>query len=99
MEDVTALGPEPDDIARRTVALHHADTAALVGLPGVRRPAAHRAVHAAGERKDGEQQMVLGDDEVMHHAGIGRLEAIESRYHARRVDRSEREQGAERPAG
>ena len=39
VEDVAALGAEPDDVLGRAVALHDADMGALVRLPGVRRPA------------------------------------------------------------
>ena len=73
VEDVAALGAEPDDVLGRTVALHDADIGALFRLPGVRRLAAHRALHAAGDGQDRKQQMIFGDDEVVHHAGIGRI--------------------------
>ena len=43
--------------------------------------------------------MVFGDDEVVHHAGIGRIEAIEPRHHARGVDGSEGEGGGQRARG
>ena len=43
--------------------------------------------------------MVLGDDEVVHHAGVGRLEAIEPRHHAGCIDGSEGEGGRERSGG
>ena len=43
--------------------------------------------------------MIFGDDEVMHHAGIGRLEAIEPRHRAGCIDGSKGEGGGERPAG
>ena len=99
MEDVAALGAKPDDVAGRAVALHDADIGALVRLPGIRRLAAHRALHAAGDRQDRKQQMIFGDDEIVHHAGVGRLEAIEPRHRAGGIDRSEGEGGGERPGG
>ena len=43
--------------------------------------------------------MIFGDDEVVHHAGIGRIEAIEPRHHAGGVDRSEGEGGGQRTRG
>src|SRR5713101_9748817 len=49
VEDVAALGPEPDDILGGTVALHDADIGTLVRLPGIGRLADHRALDAAGE--------------------------------------------------
>ena len=99
VEDVAALGAEPDDVFGRAVALHDADIGAFLRLPGVRRLAAHRALHAAGDGQDRKQQMIFGDDEVVHHAGIGRFEAIEPRHHARGVDRSEGEGGGQRTRG
>jgi hypothetical protein len=42
--------------------------------------------------------MIFGDDEVVHHAGIGRFEAIEPRHDAGRIDRSEGEGGVNGPA-
>ena len=97
VEDVAVLGAEPDDVFGRAVALHDADIGALFGLPGIRRLAAHRALHAAGDRQDRKQQMILGNDEIVHHAGVGRLEPIEPRHHARRVDGSDGEGGGQRP--
>ena len=91
MEDVAVFGAKPDDVAGRTLALHDADIGAFFGLPGVRRLSAHRALRAAGDGEDRKQQVIFGDDEVVHHAGIGRGEALEARHHARRVDRSEGE--------
>src|ERR1700739_390628 len=35
--------------------------------------------------------MFLSDDEIVHHAGIGCLEAVETRYRAGGADRSEGE--------
>ena len=51
--------------------LHHADTSSLFGLPrrGAGTPSA-RALHAASERQMGELQMLLGLDEIVHHAGL-----------------------------
>ena len=88
MEDIAGLGAEPDDVLARSVALHHADIGAFLRLPCVRRLAAHRALHAAGNGEDRKQHMVFGDDEVVHHAGIGRLETLEARRLAGRVDRA-----------
>ena len=99
VEDVAALGAEPDDVFGRAAALHDADERSLLRLPGVRRFAAHRPLHAAGDGQDRKQHVVFGDDEVVHHAGIGRFETIEPRHHAGRVDRSEREGRGQRACG
>ena len=99
MKDVAAFGAEPDDVLRRTAALHDADIRAFLRLPGIRRLAAHRAIHAAGDRQDRKQQMIFGDDEVVHHAGIGRFETIEPRHHAGCIDRSKGEGRGQRTGG
>jgi hypothetical protein len=82
VEDVAGLGAKPDDIFGPAMALHDADIGALVRLPGIRRLTAHRALDAAGNGEDRKQQVIFGDDEIMHHAGVGRLEALEARRHA-----------------
>jgi hypothetical protein len=82
MEDVAALGAKPGDVLRGRAALHDADISAFLRLPGVGRLAFHRALHAAGDRQHRKQQMIFGDDEIMHHAGIRRLKAIEPRHRA-----------------
>ena len=69
--------------------MHDPDIGALVRLPGIGRLAGHRARHAAGERQHRKQHVMLGDDEVVHQAGIGRLETFEARHRARRIDGSE----------
>ncbi len=43
--------------------------------------------------------MILGDDEVVHHAGIGRLEAVEARHLAGGRDGAEGEGGRKGPGG
>ncbi len=43
--------------------------------------------------------MMFGDDEVMHHAGIGCLEAVEPRHHAGCIDGSEGKRRRQRSCG
>ena len=42
--------------------------------------------------------MIFGDDEVVHHAGVGRLEPFEPRDHARGVDGPKERAGVSGPA-
>ena len=81
---------EPADVGHRAAARHDADEHALLRLPRVGRRAAHRALHRTRQRHDGEQHVLTGDEEVVHHRRIGRAEGLGAHEVAGLVDHVER---------
>ena len=96
VENVAGVGLEPAHVRHRAVAAHHADVGALLRLPRQGRFALHGPLHAAGGREDGEDHMLIGGDEVMHHARKGRIEALRTGEDAVGIHRLVAHAGAER---
>ena len=74
VEDIARTGGEPADGGDIVAPLHQAHIGRLLRLPGIARQALHGPLEAAGQRHDREQHVVLGDQEVMDHGRVGRLE-------------------------
>src|ERR1041384_1542766 len=93
MKDVTRVGREPTHRVDAGVARDNADMASQFGLPAEGRLAAHGALEAAGQWQNGKQRIVLGHQEIVNHARIGRLEAIEPRHLASAIDDAAEQSG------
>ena len=74
MEDIARLGGEPADGRDIVAAPHEAHIGRLVRLPGIARQALHGPFQAAREGHDREEDVVLGDQEIMDHGRIRGLE-------------------------
>ena len=96
VENVAGIGLEPAHVRHRAVTAHHADVGALLRLPRQGRFALHGPLHAAGGREDGKDHVLIGGDEVMHHARKGRIETLGTGEDAVGIHRLVAHAGAER---
>ncbi len=96
VEDETRRRAPPFDAVDAGVAPHDAYVRSTLRLPRERRHAGACAIDAAGERRHGKEHVMRGDHEVVDHARVGRVEAVEARHVARGVEAAERHAGAER---
>jgi len=67
MEDVARRDVEPADVLVAPAARHDAQTSAVVVAPAVRHGAGHRELHVEDDRQIHEDDVALGDAEVVDH--------------------------------
>jgi len=67
----------------------YTDKGAHFRFPCERRFALHRAVEATGQRQDRNENVPVRDHEIVNHAGVRRIEAIQPRHLADLVDNAE----------
>ena len=76
MEDEAGVGFEPANVGDRAIAAHDGDVRSLVRIPGEHGFAPNRPGPSSGYRENGKHDVFVGDDEVVHHAGERRPEAL-----------------------